>query len=86
MSELPVIAHGAAPLDGCHRTHSGVAIHVMPDCACSGPTQMLDVHDAQGQVVGQHAVKVANHVNVMGTDGKSTSISLEQARNAGYIN
>jgi hypothetical protein len=47
---------------------------------------MLDVHDAQGQVVGQHAVKVANHVNVMGTDGKSTSISLEQARNAGYIN
>lgn len=85
MHELPTIGQGHAPLDVCHRTHSGVAIHLMPGCVCGGPSQLLDVVDKDGNVIGQHEVKVANHVNVHEAGGKTRSISLEQARNAGHI-
>lgn len=84
MEELPTIQPGHPPMDVCHRTHSGVAIHVMPGCSCSGPTQMLDILDGEGNKIGEHPVKVPNHVNLH-EDGKHRSISLEQARQAGFI-
>lgn len=80
MTDLPILAQGHAPLDGCHQTFSGVAIHVMPGCECAGPSVMVDIKDQAGNVVGEHEVKVPDHLN--STEG---NISLDQARNMGLI-
>lgn len=86
MSELPHLEQHAAPLDVCHKVHSGVAVHVMPGCTCDTPTGSVDVRDAAGNIVERRPVKLANHVMVHEANGDTKSISLDQARNAGYIN
>lgn len=88
MTELPHIAAGHAPLDTCHRMHSGVAVHVMASCTCDAPRQTIPaVKDKNGNIVRpEHEVVVANHVTVHEANGGTKSISLDQARNAGYIN
>lgn len=84
LPDLPMLAQGHAPHDGCHRTHSGVAIHLMPGCKCGTPGVMVDIHDKDGNVVGEHEVKVPGHVNIV-EGGKHRSITLDQARTAGLI-
>lgn len=82
MTDLPILAQGHAPLDGCHKTFSGVAIHVMPGCGCAGPRQTIPaMEDLNGNIVRpEYEVVVPNHLN--STDG---NISLDQARNMGLI-
>jgi len=84
--ELPMLAQGHAPaIDGCHKTHSGVPTHVLPGCVCAGPSVMVDIKDKAGNKIGEHEVKVPNHVNVSDNHGTMRNISLDQARTAGYI-
>jgi hypothetical protein len=82
VSDLPILAQGHAPLDGCHKTHSGVAIHVLPGCECAGPRQTIPaVKDIHGNIVRpEYDVVIPNHMN--SSDG---NISLDQARNMGLI-
>jgi hypothetical protein len=79
-----MLAQGHAPLDTCHLTSSGVPVHLVPGCTCGTPSQMVDIHDKDGNKVGEHEVKVPGHVMVV-ESGKPKSITLDQARNAGYI-
>lgn len=82
MSDLPTVPQGHAPLDVCHKTFSGVAIHVMPACECAGPRQTIAaVEDLNGNTVRpEYEVVVPNHVN-----SSEGNMSLEQARNMGLI-
>jgi len=83
--DLPMLAQGHAPnTDGCHRTHSGVPIHVIPGCTCPGPTVMTDMHDKDGNKIGEHATKAPNHVNYV-ESGKTSTLTLEQAHTMGLI-
>ena len=66
-------------MSDCFHADSGVAIHVIPGCTCPGPV----VTDPN---TGEVVAKAPNHVNVTDNTGATTSISLDQARNAGYIN
>jgi hypothetical protein len=88
MTELPHITAGHAPLDVCHRMHSGVAVHVMPGCVCDSPRETIPARfDKHGDMISpEFEVVVSHHVDVHEAGGKTKSISLEQARNAGYIN
>ena len=85
MTELPHLQPHEAPLDGCHRTHSGVAVHVMPGCVCDTPAGSVDVRDSAGNVVEKRPVKLSSHVMVHDANGDTRSLSLEDARLAGFI-
>lgn len=85
MTELPHLEPHAAPHDTCHRTHSGVAVHRLPACVCDTPTGSVDIKDAAGNIMERRPVKLANHVMLHEANGETRSISLEQARQAGYI-
>jgi len=82
MTDLPMLAQGHAPLDGCHQTHSGVAIHVLPGCDCDTPRQTIPaVTDKNGRIVRpEYDVVIPNHMNSTGGN-----ISLDQARTMGLI-
>lgn len=65
-------------MSDCFHADSGVAIHVLPGCVCPGPL-------VEDPTTGEAIAKAPNHVNVSDSNGVVTSISLDQARNAGYI-
>lgn len=72
--DLPTILMGHPPLETCHKSPSGVAVHVMPGCACPGPLNATDAGP----------VRVPNHVTIW-ENGEARSISIEEARAAGLV-
>jgi hypothetical protein len=84
MLDLPITQQGHPPLDTCHKTHSGVTVH-MPGCACAGPSEVVEIKDAAGNVTERRVVKVVDHVMVHEAGSGTTYLSLEDARLAGFI-
>jgi hypothetical protein len=76
MTELPQILPGHAPLDVCHRNHTGVAHHVMPGCECAGPK----ITDETGQVIARGLDRVDVWEN-----GKRRSLTIAEAKAAGMV-
>ena len=85
MTELPHLQPHEPPLDVCHRNHSGVAHHILPGCTCDNPSGTVPIRDAAGKVIEHREVKLSNHVMVHDANGDTRSLSLEDARLAGFI-
>ncbi len=85
MSELPHILPGHAPLDVCHKTHSGVAHHMMPGCECDGPTEMVKLFNDKGQVTHAFPVKTIDRVDIHDANGERRTMTIAEAKNAGLI-